>query len=96
MTFEFSTLLGRFLVWIDQPEIFDREWTLHEIADYHPDEVVGIIVADINGDGRPDLMTGAYSGGVLWLEQVRTGNPVPSFDRAREVDSSELESFHEP
>ena len=165
VTFEFSTLLGRSLVWIGQPETFDGEWTLHEIADYHPDEVVGIIAADINGDGRPDLMTGAYSGGardadlnldvgsragtlvwfensgdggwirheisrrrrgmfdkfvardmdgdvdvdfvttrgnstpydgVLWLEQVRTGDPVPSFDRAREVDSPELESYHEP
>ena len=164
VTFEFSTLLGRSLVWLEQPESLDGEWRLHEIADYHPDEVVGIVVADVNGDGRPDVMTGGYSGGardadldlavdsaagvlvwfendgadgwlrheisrrrrgmfdkfiardmdadgdvdfvttrgnstpydgVLWLEQVRTGSPVASFDRARDVDSPELESFHE-
>ncbi len=63
VTFEFSTLLGRSVVWLEQPESLDGEWRLHEIADYHPDEVVGIVVADINGDGRPDVMTGGYSGG---------------------------------
>jgi hypothetical protein len=164
VTFESSTLLGRSIVWLEQPETFDGEWQLHEIADYYPDEIVGLIIADINEDARPDLMTGAYSGGardadlnldvsskagtlvwfenaedggwirheisrrrrgmfdkfvardmdgdgdidfvatrgnstpydgVLWLEQVRTDRPVPSFEQACEIDSPELESFHE-
>lgn len=62
VTFEFATLLGRAMVWLEQPESFDRAWTLHEIGDYHPDEVVGLAVADINGDGFADVMTGGYSG----------------------------------
>jgi len=165
VTFESSTLLGRSVVWLEQPEDFDEEWQLHEIADYAPDEIVGLVVADINDDGLPDLMTGAYSGGardadlnldvnsragtlvwfensgdpnrawlrheisrrrrgmfdkfvtqdmdgdgdvdfvttrgnstpydgVLWLEQVRTDAPVPSFEQARDDDSPELASAH--
>lgn len=164
VTFEFSTLLGRSVVWLEQPESFDAEWRLHEIGDYAPDEIVGIALADINGDGRTDIMTGGYSAGardadvdldvnsragsliwyentgdplagregwirhdisrrrrgmfdkfvardmdgdgdvdfvttrgnstpydgVLWLEQVRTPGPVPSFQQAREEDSPEL------
>jgi FG-GAP-like repeat len=63
VTFEFATLVGRSVVWLEQPESFDLVWTLHEIGDYHPDQVVGLVVADVNGDGLPDVMTGGYSGG---------------------------------
>ena len=53
----------------------------------------------MDGDGDVDFVTTRGNStpydGVLWLEQVRTGDPVPSFDRAREVDSPELESYHE-
>jgi hypothetical protein len=164
VTFEFSTLLGRSVVWLEQPPTLDGEWRLHEIDDYSPDEIVGIVVAEINGDGLADVMTGGYSGGardadvdldvdsragpliwyenagdpaagsegwvrhdisrrrrgmfdkfvardmdgdgdmdfvttrgnstpydgVLWLEQVRTPDPAPSFVQARAEDSPEL------
>ncbi len=59
-------------------------------------------IADADADGDVDIDFVTTRGnstpydGVLWLEQVRTDNPVPSFDQAREVDSPELESFHEP
>jgi hypothetical protein len=63
VTFEFTRLVGRSVVWLEQPAAPDGEWMLHSIGHYGPDEVVGISVADINGDGRPDVMTGGYSGG---------------------------------
>ena len=74
------------------------------------DLVVACELADINGDGRPDVFTGGYSrnprdhdgdidfvttrgnsanfDGVLWLEQVRTPEPAPSFQPARENESA--------
>jgi hypothetical protein len=161
VTFEFTRLVGRSMVWLEQPATKDGVWQLHAIGDYAPDEVVGLITADINGDGRPDVMTGGYSGGardadndrsptavsgrlawyenpgdmtkpwirhdisrrrrgmfdqfvprdmdrdgdldfvttrgnssnydgVLWLEQVRTPQPAPSFKQARDKDSPEI------
>lgn len=161
VTFEFSRLLGRTLVWLEQPEMLADPWALHLIGDYAPDDIVGITVADINGDQQPDIMVGAYSGGdrdndavldpnvaagrlswfentgakdtawlrhdisrrrrgmfdkfvakdmdgdgdvdfattrgnssiydgVLWLEQVRTSEPMRSFTRARTEDSPEI------
>jgi hypothetical protein len=90
VTFEFSTLLGRSVVWIEQPESLGGEWRLHEIDDYAPDEIVGIALADINGDGTTDIMTGGYSAGardadvdldvnsragpLIWYEN--TGDPM--------------------
>lgn len=63
VTFEFTRLVGRSVVWLEQPPQPDGEWKLHPIGDYAPDEVVGLLAADINGDGRPDVMTGGYSAG---------------------------------
>ena len=36
---------------------------MHLIGSYQPDLLVGIALADITGDGHPDLMTGGYSMG---------------------------------
>jgi hypothetical protein len=63
VTFEFTRLVGRSLVWLEQPPRPDGVWKLHEIGRYGPDDIVGIAVADVNGDGRADVMTGGYSGG---------------------------------
>lgn len=56
-------LLGVGPVWLEQPASSELAWQLHEIGDYAPDQLVGLALADINGDGRLDLMTGGYSGG---------------------------------
>jgi hypothetical protein len=148
------------LVWLEQPPDTDQTWELHTIGTHWPDQLVGLVVADINGDGRPDVMTGGYSrgprdqdgdidlstpmgrlawfehpgdardnwirhdisrrkrgmfdkfvprdmdgdgdvdfvstrgnsvpyDGVFWLEQVRSTDPRPSFERARGIDSDE-------
>ena len=63
VTWEFTRLVGRSIVWLEQPATLDGVWQLHAIGDYSPDEVVGIAIADINGDGLIDVMTGGYSGG---------------------------------
>lgn len=49
------------LVWLEQPSGRDEAWALHAIGANWPDQVTGIRIADINGDGRVDIMTGGYS-----------------------------------
>ena len=151
---------GNTLVWIEQPVGADAAWDLHAIGTHWPDAVTGFGVADINGDGNPDVVAGGYSrgprdrdgemdlsasmgriawfehpgdargrwirhdisrrrrgmfdkfvprdmdgdgdadfvatrgnsapyDGVFWLEQVRSTDQRPSFERAREADSQE-------
>jgi hypothetical protein len=74
VTFEFVTLVGRSVVWLEQPATPDGIWRLHPIGDYAPDQVVGLSVADINGDGRPDVMTGGYSSGARNADQDTSPN----------------------
>jgi hypothetical protein len=49
---------------------------------------------DLDGDGDLDFITTRGNSfpydGVLWLEQVRTAKPVPSFQYAREAESSPM------
>jgi hypothetical protein len=51
------------LVWLEQPPETDAPWTLHAIGTHWPDQLVGLALADINDDGRLDVMTGGYSRG---------------------------------
>ncbi len=151
----------RYLVWLEQPARPDEPWPLHAIGNGAPDQLVGLVVADIDGDGDADVMTGGYSrgprdtdgevtvsdplgrlawyrnpgdpsgdwtrhdisrrqrgmfdkflprdmdgdgdvdfvstrgnssvwDGVFWLEQVRSSEARPAFERAREIDSPEM------
>jgi hypothetical protein len=157
LTFDTPPLIGRRLLWLEQPAEPSDAWRYHWIDSYAPDSVVGLAVADIDGDGDPDVMTGGYSlssrtsdeptpdaslgrlawyenrdgswlrhdfsrrqrgmfdqliatdldadgdvdfvttrgnsgeyDGVLWLEQVRSRQPRPAFEPARERDSPEV------
>jgi hypothetical protein len=51
------------LIWLEQPADKTKTWKLHPIGNIFPDHVVGIVAADIDQDGRPDIMAGAYSWG---------------------------------
>lgn len=50
------------LGWLRQPASLGLPWTYFRIGDTLPDVVVGIALADIDGDGDPDGITGGYSG----------------------------------
>ena len=62
VTFDTSRLLGIDAAWLEQPAVADAAWTFHRIGSYAPDQLVGLTLADIDGDGDLDLMTGGYSG----------------------------------
>lgn len=50
------------LGWLEQPETLDAPWTYHRIGDILPDMVIAVELADIDGDGDLDAITGGYSG----------------------------------
>jgi hypothetical protein len=160
VTLDTPPLIGRRLLWLEQPARPDAPWRYRQIDSYAPDAVVGIAVADIDDDGDVDVMTGGYSlgsrtsdeptpmgslgrlawyqngggavpgwtrhdfsrrqrgmfdkfvardmdgdgdvdfagtrgnsgpyDGVFWLEQVRSAEPRPAFERARAAESPEV------
>ena len=47
--------------WIEQPSDHAGDWVYHKIGTTHPDHIIGLVLADIDGDGNPDVMTGTYS-----------------------------------
>ena len=61
LTFDTERMLGRNAVWLEQPTDPGAAWNLHHIGDITPDLLVGLVAADIDGDGDDDLMTGGYS-----------------------------------
>lgn len=52
----------RKFAWIEQPENFSDPWKAYPIGTTYPDMLIGIVIADINEDGNPDVLTGTYSG----------------------------------
>ncbi len=51
------------LAWLEQPEALSEAWINHSIGSFWPDSMTGFKLADINGDGRVDVMAGSYSRG---------------------------------
>ena len=54
---------GGGLSWLEQPARIDDAWNAHPIGVFTPDSMTGLEMADINGDGRLDVMAGSYSRG---------------------------------
>ena len=50
------------LGWLEQPESLSEPWRFHRIGETLPDWVIGIHLADLDGDGDLDAVTGGYSG----------------------------------
>lgn len=50
------------LGWLEQPEDLSAPWIYQRIGGTLPDWVIGIHLADIDGDGDRDAVTGGYSG----------------------------------
>jgi hypothetical protein len=51
----------RRVVWIEQPRTFGEPWKVHPVGGILPDAATAIHIADLNGDGRADIVTGGYS-----------------------------------
>jgi hypothetical protein len=73
-TFDTARLLGINAVWLEQPAASGDAWRVHGIGSYAPDSFVGIALADINGNGRLDLMTGGYSLGSRTADDRASAN----------------------
>ena len=55
------TSLG--LAWLEQPAGKDGQWTHHYMGNIQSDLLVGLDMADIDGDAKPDIIVGSYSRG---------------------------------
>jgi hypothetical protein len=51
------------LGWIEQPADIDNPWNSFHIGTFNPDSETGLEVADIDGDGDIDIISGSYSKG---------------------------------
>lgn len=51
------------LAWLEQPADLTQPWITHRIGDFGPDWMIGIELADIDGDGDTDVISGGYSRG---------------------------------
>jgi hypothetical protein len=76
VTLDTPPLIGQRLLWLEQPVVLGSAWRYREIDSYAPDAVVGIAVADIDGDGDPDIMTGGYSSGSRSSDEITPQRPL--------------------
>ena len=85
--------LGR-LGWFEQPDDPSDLWTRHDISRRKRGMFDKFVAQDLDNDGDVDFVStrgnSAPYDGVFWLEQVRTAEPRPAFERARTADSAEM------
>jgi hypothetical protein len=85
--------LGR-IGWFEHPDDVTGVWPRHDISRRKRGMYDKFIARDMDGDGDIDFVSTRGNSvpfdGVFWLEQVRTREPVASFERARAEDSEEM------
>jgi hypothetical protein len=71
ITFAAGGLLGPQLVWLEQPAKSGEPWRYRIMGSTAPDNLVGIVASDIDGDGDTDVFTGGYSGGSRTSDEAK-------------------------
>ena len=91
--------LGR-IAWFEQPIDPTTEWIRHDISRRKRGMFDKFLARDMDGDGDVDFIGTRGNSvpwdGVFWLEQLRTAEPIKSFERARDEDSVEMPLPSEP
>jgi hypothetical protein len=85
--------LGR-IGWFENPGNIESEWVRHDISRRKRGMFDRFIARDLDNDGDIDFVgtrgnSDPYDG-VFWLEQVRTNQALPAFQRARDEESEEV------
>ena len=79
---------------LSNPRMLSNPWTRHDISRRKRGMYDAFIARDMDADGDVDFVTtrgnSANFDGVLWLEQVRTKEPVKAFQPARVSESAHL------
>ena len=82
---------GGRLAWFENPDEATGGWTRHDFSRRARGMFDKFIPRDMDGDGDVDFIgtrgNSVPFDGVFWLEQVRTAEPVASFEQARAVES---------
>ena len=82
------------LAWFGQPGDAAGTWTRHDVSRRIRGMFDKFVARDMDGDGDVDLVgtrgNSVPYDGVFWLEQVRSAEPLPAFDQARERESRQL------
>ncbi|MEE2636465.1 MAG: VCBS repeat-containing protein [Acidobacteriota bacterium] len=85
--------LGR-IGWFENPGLSGTSWRRHDISRRKRGMYDKFIARDVDDDGDVDFLgtrgNSAPYDGVFWLEQVRSVDPRPAFERARPQDSPEM------
>ena len=84
---------GGRLAWFENPGDATGVWDRHDFSRRARGMFDKFIPRDMDGDGDVDFIgtrgNSVPYDGVFWLEQVRTDDPVPSFEQARVVESAQ-------
>ena len=85
--------LGR-IGWFENPGDPSSVWIRHDITRRKRGMFDKLIPRDLDNDGDIDFLATRGNSdpydGVIWLEQIRTKNPLPSFKAARSGESPEM------